>query len=206
MRAIGGEGARRGGKAGPVVRAWGNLTPFGREVVIGAVALFAGVTVLLATALGEIERGRVAAGPLAPMVIAVDLRALTGVPPLDLGRVISMERGEVDGWRAVGSLSADQLRALSTEVSGSPYWAAWTVSCFGGESLHGGRYQVAAVSPVNVDGTRDWGLPQLNDRWVAHGLDRTRAASDPRYAIEFAWSEVMPRQGIAAWYGKGCRV
>lgn len=182
-------------------RAWGRLTPFGQALVVWAVVVAASLLALLVGLLAD-GAARTSAAPstLPPIVIGTSIEALT-TPGPDLGRVESMSVAETDGDRAVISLSRAQVNALASDVSGSPYWAAWASKCWGGEAtlVEGGRYLVATLSP-----TDDYGLTAINAVWRAHGFEPERALRDPRYAVEFAWAEVMPRQGIAAWYGRGC--
>lgn len=185
-------------------RAWGNLTPFGRSLALLASVAVMAVALLFGLLLGEYASAAPAPVAERPMVLASSMVAVT-TPVIDLGRTASMDAGEVDGRGPVGTLSASQLRAIALGVSGSPIWAQWAVECWAGESGQAGRYRVAAVSPVNADGSRDYGIAQVNDRaWAPYGFDPERATSDPVYAVEFAWSEIMPRQGVGAWFAPGC--
>lgn len=187
-------------------RAWEDLTPFGRSL-----ALFASVVVMAwALVFGMVLREYASAPepePPMPMVLASSIEALTSEPepePLAVVRERAaqpMQQVTVPAW-----LTAAEVRGIAREVSGSPIWAAWAAQCWSGESGRGDLYQVGAVSPVNADGSRDWGLPQLNDlAWAKHGLDGPRAAADPVYAIRFAWEVVMQEQGVGAWNAEGCR-
>ena len=189
-------------------RAWGNLTSFGRSL-----ALFASVVVMAwALVFGMALREYASAAPPAPtpgpLVLAVSIETLTSAPdePAPLAVVRESAAQTVQQVTVPTWLTAAEVRGIAREVSGSPIWAAWAAQCWSGESGRGDLYQVDAVSPVNADGSRDWGLPQLNDlAWAKHGLDGPRAAADPVYAIRFAWEVVMQEQGVGAWNAEGCR-